>query len=112
MRKKEQEQEVARRESEDAARSRNEGEEAEARQEAEEAVDGIPGVLSVTAVLTAHKQASQQQAGPQQGGPQQGGPQQARTKQEVPGIKHIVAVASGKGGVGKDAAVRQDRIIL
>ncbi len=71
------------------------------RQEAEEAVDGIPGVLSVTAVLTAHKQASQQQAGPQQGGPQQGGPQQARTKQEVPGIKHIVAVASGKGGVGK-----------
>ena len=66
------------------------------RQEAEEAVDGIPGVLSVTAVLTAHKQASQQQAVPQQGGPQQ-----ARTKQEVPGIKHIVAVASGKGGVGK-----------
>ena len=33
------------------------------RQEAEEAVDGIPGVLSVTAVLTANKQAPQQQAG-------------------------------------------------
>lgn len=66
------------------------------RREAEEAVDGIPGVLSVTAVLTAHKQAPQQQAAPQQGSPQQ-----ARTKQEVPGIKHIVAVASGKGGVGK-----------
>ena len=67
------------------------------RQEAEDAVDGIPGVLSVTAVLTAHKQATQQQ----QAGQQQGGPQQARTKQAVPGIKHIVAVASGKGGVGK-----------
>jgi len=68
------------------------------RREAEEAVDGIPGVLSVTAVLTAHKHAPQQQASPQQ---PQGGPQQAKTKQAVPGIEHIVAVASGKGGVGK-----------
>ena len=68
------------------------------RREAVEAVDGIPGVLSVTAVLTAHKQASPQQP---QGGPQQGGPQQAKTKLAVPGIEHIVAVASGKGGVGK-----------
>jgi ATP-binding protein involved in chromosome partitioning len=67
------------------------------RQEAEDAVDGIPGVLSVTAVLTAHKQTPQKQ----KDAPQQGGSQQAQTKQAVPGIKHIVAVASGKGGVGK-----------
>jgi ATP-binding protein involved in chromosome partitioning len=66
------------------------------RREAEEAVDGIPGVLSVTAVLTAHNQAPQNQAAPQQAAPQQ-----ARGKQMVPGVEHIVAVASGKGGVGK-----------
>jgi ATP-binding protein involved in chromosome partitioning len=74
------------------------------RKAAERAVDAIPGVLSVTAVLTAHKDAAApppQQ--PAQGRPapgnQQGRP--APAKQMVPGVKHIVAVASGKGGVGK-----------
>ena len=61
------------------------------RRAAEEAVDAVPGVLSVTAVLTAHRQA----AAPPQEAPR------ARGKQTVPGVKHIVAVASGKGGVGK-----------
>ena len=76
------------------------------RKAAEDAVDELPGVLSVTAVLTAH------QASP--GGAPQGaaqgvaaGPaaQQARgpdaARALVPGVKSIVAVASGKGGVGK-----------
>jgi ATP-binding protein involved in chromosome partitioning len=70
------------------------------RKAAEQAVDAIPGVLSVTAVLTAHKDAaapSPQAQRPQQ--PPQGRP--APAKQMVPGVKHIVAVASGKGGVGK-----------
>jgi ATP-binding protein involved in chromosome partitioning len=67
------------------------------RRAAEKAVDGIAGVLSVTAVLTAHKNTQ----APQQNAPQQGGPQQGGGKQSVPGIKHIVAIASGKGGVGK-----------
>jgi len=65
------------------------------RKAAEQAVDAIPGVLSVTAVLTAHKEGAAPP--PQQA--RQGQP--AQTKQMVPGVKHIVAVASGKGGVGK-----------
>jgi len=74
------------------------------RQAAEAAVNKIPGVLSVTAVLTAHN-APQQTAPPQgrPGGKPGGAPGGAPQPQEVlaPGIKHIVAVASGKGGVGK-----------
>ena len=80
------------------------------RQQAEKAVDRLPGVLSVTAVLTAHNAAPQQR--PPQGGHnhahgghggQGPGPAQQPTagKISLPGIKAIVAVASGKGGVGK-----------
>src|SRR6185312_11525968 len=87
------------------------------RKEAEKAVDALPGVLSVTAVLTAEKPAQRPTAPyakPQQragmappaghGRPhghahgQEGAPPQ---KPAVAGVKHIVAVASGKGGVGK-----------
>ncbi|MEQ8334695.1 iron-sulfur cluster carrier protein ApbC [Nisaea sp.] len=79
------------------------------RQAAEKAVDTVPGVLSVTAVLTAHRPGGQgQQASqPAQPKPQApaGGPQarpaQNTQKTLVPGIKSIIAVASGKGGVGK-----------
>ncbi len=72
------------------------------RKAAEEAVDAIPGVLSVTAVLTADKDAaSQAGARPAQApaAAQVGGPAAGRGL--VPGVKSIVAVASGKGGVGK-----------
>lgn len=64
------------------------------RQAAERAVQAIPGVTSVTAVLTAHREApaapSRPAAAPAAGG-----------KALVPGVRAIVAVASGKGGVGK-----------
>ncbi|GAA4252904.1 hypothetical protein GCM10022293_29410 [Azospirillum formosense] len=76
----------------------------------------MPGVLSVTAVLTAHRPAGQG-AAPQQGhghshgGHSHGGQghshghshgqQPAEQKPLVPGVRAIVAVASGKGGVGK-----------
>ena len=82
------------------------------RHAAEKAVEALPGVLSVTAVLTAHRAGGAAQAAPQQGaghshgGHSHGGHghahgQQQEQKPLVPGVKAIVAVASGKGGVGK-----------
>ncbi len=70
------------------------------RKAAERAVDALDGVLSVTAVLTAHKEAAAAQP---QGGPAQAGAPGAAGVM-VPGVKSIVAVASGKGGVGKSTA--------
>jgi ATP-binding protein involved in chromosome partitioning len=66
------------------------------RKQAEQAAAGVAGVLSVTAVLTAHKQAEQQ---PQQQPSQQQAKQQP--KKLLPQVGVIIAVASGKGGVGK-----------
>ncbi|MDP6604301.1 MAG: Mrp/NBP35 family ATP-binding protein, partial [Rhodospirillales bacterium] len=72
---------------------------------AEEAVDAVPGVLSVTAVLTAERQAGAQQPPPPQAqglAPQGPAPHGAGPDAPLaPGVKHIVAIASGKGGVGK-----------
>jgi ATP-binding protein involved in chromosome partitioning len=66
------------------------------RKAAEEVVEALPGVLSVTAVLTAQAPA---RGRPQ---PRPAGPASARTARgRVPGVDTIVAVASGKGGVGK-----------
>lgn len=76
------------------------------RKAAEKAVEALAGVLSVTAVLTAHSEApsgpaARQGPAPAAGpGPGHGhGPGQQQAL--VPGVKAIVAVASGKGGVGK-----------
>ena len=69
------------------------------RKAAEQAVDAVPGVLSVSAVLTAQKAAP---AAASRGHAHGAGPQAApAAKKLVPGVKTIVAVASGKGGVGK-----------
>ena len=64
------------------------------RKAAEDAVHALEGVLSVTAVLTAERAAQPQQQQPQQG---------VAKEPDVlmPGVKSIVAVSSGKGGVGK-----------
>ena len=64
------------------------------RQAAERAVQALPGVLSVSAVLTAHRQGPQ----PAAQAPRRAAPAE---KALVPGVRSIVAVASGKGGVGK-----------
>ena len=69
------------------------------RKQAEEAVKAIPGVLSVTGVMTAHSDA------PSGSSPRQpevkAGTAALNNAQGIPGVGHIVAVASGKGGVGK-----------
>ncbi len=80
------------------------------RRAAEQAIEKLPGVLSVTAVLTAQRPApaapppgSPMARGAAPGGaPHAGhGPAGAGRRMELPGIGAIVAVASGKGGVGK-----------
>ena len=76
------------------------------RQACEKAVDALPGVLSVSAVLTAERApAAGRAAPPPQAhghGPAQAQAQaQAGAKPALPGVHSIVAVASGKGGVGK-----------
>src|ERR1700736_33431 len=75
------------------------------RKAAEKAVEALPGVLSVTAVLTAQApprgRAAPSHAPPPPHGAA-GGPAGVRTARgAVPGVGAIVAVASGKGGVGK-----------
>lgn len=94
------------------------------RKAAETVVSELEGVAGVTAVLTAETQ--QGQPAPQAGAPgsnvlehprvkeareraaggkQAASPQNAMSgtagPQEMPGVKHVIAVASGKGGVGK-----------
>ncbi|WP_417518277.1 iron-sulfur cluster carrier protein ApbC [Minwuia sp.] len=70
------------------------------REACEEAVMALPGVTSVTAVLTAHREGP---SSPPAGPPQGKRPGQARANQraDIPGVKSIIAVASAKGGVGK-----------
>ncbi|HEU4518107.1 MAG TPA: Mrp/NBP35 family ATP-binding protein, partial [Microvirga sp.] len=71
------------------------------RQAAESAVQGLPGVKGVFASLTADRPA---QKGPATAPPvQPGRPQSAPSPraQALPGVRHVIAVASGKGGVGK-----------
>jgi len=68
------------------------------RQACEAAIEALPGVLSVTAVLTAERPA-ERGAGPKAETSQAPGTQSQ--SQAIPGIAAILAVASGKGGVGK-----------
>jgi len=79
------------------------------RKQCEDAVFDMPGVLSVTAVLTAHQEAPQPQKEGAKGGmgegkggmAQGGGAAGEQQKKGIPGVRAILAVASGKGGVGK-----------
>ena len=85
------------------------------RDAAEKAVAAVRGVLSVTCVLTAHRG----EMGPKPGGTGRAGqaphahphPPRGAARDRaaapgqgpmlLPGVRHIVAIASGKGGVGK-----------
>lgn len=78
------------------------------RKAAETAVLDVDGISKVTAVLTAEKAGgssapvpkapAQPKSNPMAPPPS---PQAEAAKAGVPGVKHIIAVASGKGGVGK-----------
>ena len=72
------------------------------REACERAIDALPGVLSATVVLTAHSAAQRGGGGAAAPAPPAapGGAQPA-AKPEIPGVRALVAVASGKGGVGK-----------
>jgi ATP-binding protein involved in chromosome partitioning len=64
----------------------------------EDAVDALPGVLSVTAVLTAH----QDEPAPHPARHSHADHRHTPAPQAgIPGVGAIIAVASGKGGVGK-----------
>jgi ATP-binding protein involved in chromosome partitioning len=77
------------------------------RKACEDAVSRLPGVLSVTAVLTAHRERNPK--GGRAPAPQAPGHSHAHshgapptdTSKGIAGVKSIIAVASGKGGVGK-----------
>ena len=75
------------------------------RKKAEDTVFALPGVVSATVVLTAQREASASAAQPAASGGQQtkpGQPVQPQGKGDIlPGVKAIIAVASGKGCVGK-----------
>jgi ATP-binding protein involved in chromosome partitioning len=69
----------------------------------EQAVMALPGVTSVTAVLTAERSAGARPGGgPAAGGPaRRSQPPKGHEAPALPGIGAVIAVASGKGGVGK-----------
>ena len=79
------------------------------RSAAQLAVESMDGVASAMVAMTAERKAGSAPAAPppprpaQQAAPQSAAPppQQPNTQIGVEGVKHIVAVASGKGGVGK-----------
>jgi ATP-binding protein involved in chromosome partitioning len=77
------------------------------RKRAEEAVKAIPGVVSAMVALTAERKGGGAPAArPPQGAPagraaHTHGHGQAQGPSGVPGVSSIMAVASGKGGVGK-----------
>lgn len=68
----------------------------------EEEVKALPGVTSCTTVLTAERAPGGQPSGPPPSLSASGAPQQRQgAKAVLPRVAAIVAVASGKGGVGK-----------
>jgi ATP-binding protein involved in chromosome partitioning len=76
---------------------------AQVREKAEAAVRALPGIEQVSVALTAHGPAARR---PAPGGPAPSlkigrHPTEGGGPTELPGIKRLIAIGSGKGGVGK-----------
>src|SRR5258706_12476129 len=73
------------------------------RKHAEEVVRALPGVQSALVALTAERKGGAAAARPPQGvqAPPARGTPRGESIQGVPGVEAVIAVASGKGGVGK-----------
>jgi len=78
------------------------------RKACEDAVSRLPGILSISVVLTAHRERDDKRGRPPAAPPphthnhsHQHGSQPVDTSKGVPGVGAVIAVASGKGGVGK-----------
>ena len=79
-----------------------------ARKAAEEALRSMPGVLSATVVLTAASDPAPK--APPRGKPAQ--PQSPMQPEMIPGVAAVIAVASGKGGVGKSTVAANLAVAL
>lgn len=89
---------------------------------AEKAVAALPGVTAATAILTAHAEAGAAAPRTLPKGPPPslnlGGHSHAPQKQapakpgKLPGVKRVIAVASGKGGVGKSTVAANLAVAL
>ena len=75
------------------------------RAEAEARVKAMPGVASASVMMTAHSEKAPPDLKPKPK-PKPAGPQ------AVPGVKHIIAIASGKGGVGKSTVAANLAVAL
>jgi ATP-binding protein involved in chromosome partitioning len=72
------------------------------RAEAEAAIRAIPGVAGAVVTLTAESARAVADASPGHSHESKAPPSRhGRPSEPLPGVKHIIAVASGKGGVGK-----------
>ncbi len=71
------------------------------RQAAAAAVQGLPGVKGVFASLTADRPAGSGAPSPSPAAAQRPRAVAQPRNQRIPGVEHVIAVASGKGGVGK-----------
>jgi ATP-binding protein involved in chromosome partitioning len=71
------------------------------RQAAVTAVQGLPAVKGVFASLTADRPGGSGASSPSQAAPQRPRSAAQPKNQRIPGVQHVIAVASGKGGVGK-----------
>jgi ATP-binding protein involved in chromosome partitioning len=72
------------------------------RAKAEATIKAVPGVASAVVTLTAEAARGVGGASPAPAHPERGQERRpGRSSEPLPGVRHIIAVASGKGGVGK-----------